>query len=509
MAFSSGQDLQYLESLDSVRMPWPGPTGISDSERQRRDDLELQIFVEVLMTLVLGRDVVVPQSYAFDSPGFLTLARTVLQARNRAAIDEHPFRLHLFSADSFEDAAAGMLGRVFDKNRPFFSSLLPELHKPEQYGLDPRDVRWQSENLDRLLNSDWIGVDRAQALNDIRAEFRGLPRVRAKSPAAPLELGKLLASTIEEGSLMGRAAQSLPEPFREVYADLVGAIRRLDPTRSRAFNERSRLRIAEPWPNDSARRTPEEIVGSKDTLDLVIEFVDTLYNAIVADSIGVAPATFSTDVAAGDRILISRAIAQELAIAQYRSGAHQAAWLPHEDVSRGESEEHPLFEVRLNSQAAATESQTRGQLSNLRDSAVDAIAALLDARAQRGGRGRARSPFWKGLDKLAAAEDATAARNALDDHLSCVASILGGRGDAGLVGKFGVQVFLTGGGAAGPAIAAALWQVPGILEFPATAIGAVAPAVAKKGVQSIRRWQGTRRTAHALGRVVDVRGYQP
>jgi hypothetical protein len=100
-------------------MPWPGPTGISDSERQRRDDHELQIFVEVLMTLALGRDVVVPQSYAFDSTGFLSVARTVLQARNRAAIDEHPFRIHLFGVDSFEDAIANMLSRTFDENRPF------------------------------------------------------------------------------------------------------------------------------------------------------------------------------------------------------------------------------------------------------------------------------------------------------------------------------------------------------------------------------------------------------
>jgi hypothetical protein len=507
MTFSGGQDLQYLESLDSVRMPWPGPTGISDSERQRRDDHELQIFVEVLMTLALGRDVVVPQSYAFDSTGFLSVARTVLQARNRAAIDEHPFRIHLFGVDSFEDAIANMLSRTFDENRPFFSHLLPELHRPEQYGLDPSDVRWQSESLDRLLNSDWIGVNRAQALDDIRAEFRALPRVRANPPASPLGLGGLLASAIEETSPMGRAAQSLPESFREVHAELMNAIRRLDPTRSQAFNERSRLRTRDPWPNDPDRRTPEEIVGSKSTLDLVIEFVDTLYNAIVADSIGIAPATFSTDVAVGDRVLISRAIAQEFALEQYRSGARRATWLPRQGVSIGEPEERPLFEVRINPQSAVTENQTRDEFSNLRSNVIDAIAALLDARAQRGGSGRARSPFWKGLDKFAAAEDAPAARRALDAHLAYVASVLGGQGDAGMVGNFGVQVLLTGSGAAGPAIAAALWQFPGAVEFPAIALGAVAPAVAQKGVESVRRWQGTRRRAHALGRVVDVMGH--
>lgn len=508
MTLASRQDLQYLESLDSVRMPWLDPTSIPDSERQRRDDCELQVFVEVLMTLALGRDVVVPQSYAFDSLVFLRVARSVLQARDRAAVDEHPFRLHLFGVNSYEDAVADMLSRVFDTNRPFLSSLLPELHKPQQYDLDPRDVQEQSENFDRLLNSDWIGVERAQALEKLRAEFRSLPRVRARPPSRQFSLGELLASAVDEGSLMSQAAQSLPESFREVHAELVSAIRSLDPDRSQAFNERSRLRIPEPWPNDPDHRTPEEIVGSAADLDLVIEFVDTLYNSIVADSIGIAPATLSTDVAAGNRTLISRAIAQELALVQYRSRAHQAAWSPSRAVPTGEVGTHPLFEVRLDSRRAVTDSQTRSHLTNLRDTALEAIAALLDARAQRGGSGSARSPFWKGLDKLAAAEDATAARKALDAHLACVAAILGGQGDAGPVGNFGVQVSLTGGGAAGPAIAAATWQLPGMLEYPAIAIGAIAPMIAQKGAEAVLRWRGTRRRAHALGRVVDVRGLQ-
>ncbi|WP_245239154.1 hypothetical protein [Streptomyces sp. MZ04] len=83
------------------------------------------------MTLALGRNVVVPQSYAFDSTGFLNVARTVLQVRNSSATNEHPFRIHLFGVDSFEGAISSMLSRAFDKNRPFVSSLLPELHNPE------------------------------------------------------------------------------------------------------------------------------------------------------------------------------------------------------------------------------------------------------------------------------------------------------------------------------------------------------------------------------------------
>jgi hypothetical protein len=83
---------QYLESLHSVSAPWVGqgdPAHVDDRALTRRD----QIFLDVLMTLAFGRDVAVPQSYAFDSGGLLEVATMVLKARDSAhANADHPFR---------------------------------------------------------------------------------------------------------------------------------------------------------------------------------------------------------------------------------------------------------------------------------------------------------------------------------------------------------------------------------------------------------------------------------
>ena len=265
-------------------------------------------------------------------------------------------------------------------------------------------------------------------------------------------------------------------------------IRRLGPGSPQAFNERSRLRISDPWPNDPAGRTPEEIVGGAGTLDLVIEFVDNLYNAIVIDSIGTASATFSTDVAVGDWLLISRAIAQELAIANTGPERTKRLGCPlkaYRQVSQrnshcskcGSMRRQPLRRARppASCRTCGRTRQTQSPLS-LKPGA-------------RGGAGRARSPFWKGLDQIAAAENAAAARKALDAHLACVASLLGGQGDAGVVGKWGVQLFLTGSGAVGPALAAALWQFPGMSRISHDSPRAVAPVITQKAAQSARHWR--------------------
>src|SRR6266516_6581485 len=95
--------LQYLESLDSIRAPW--------IDREERTFSDLQILLEVVLSLALGRQVVVPQPYALDSLGFLRAAGIVLRARNAARNrNEHlpkdmPFRLHLYGANTFEEAA--------------------------------------------------------------------------------------------------------------------------------------------------------------------------------------------------------------------------------------------------------------------------------------------------------------------------------------------------------------------------------------------------------------------
>ncbi|WP_431033051.1 hypothetical protein ACQYWQ_07025 [Streptomyces sp. P6-2-1] len=499
--------LHYLESLDSQRMRWPGPGGVSAEEERQREHHELQVFTEVFTTLALGLDLVIPQSYAFDSLSFLRVASSVLEARDRVASREHPLRLHLHRAASFEEAVATMLHRTRADGHPLSSGLLPELHHAAEYGLDPGQVQADASSLDRLLNSYWIGDERAEALARIRAEFAALPRVRARPPAVPTDLAALITAAADESSAMSRAAQELSEPFRETHAILQRALRALDPIGSRGFSGRSAVRMDRPWPGDVAGRTPEEIVGGAEPLALVQEFVDTLYNTVVVDSIGTAQATFSTDLTtAGGSDVAARAVAQELALAHYRLRADLPPWLPHQRPSVEQSEGLPLFELRIDGTRATDEPGARAALRELRDTATAAFERLLAARAERPSRGGTPPPFWAGVEDLRTAATPAAAERALERHLARVAGLLGKGGSAGPAEGGLVEISLTSAGAVGPAIATALWSFPGLLEYPATALGAVAPLLARRATRIVKDRRGTRSRARALGRVAVVRG---
>ena len=415
---------QYLESLDSVSAPWVGQgdqVHVSDRGLMRRN----QIFLDILMTLAFGRDVAVPQPYAFDSGGFLEVAAMVLKARESVGADsDHPFRLHLFGADTFDQAVQGMLSRIGDPDRPFYSALLPKLNQAAQEGFKiPR-------TLDELLASQLIDVGPAQALDTVRRELGSLPRVPAHPrPNAP-SLPELLANFAEGRSPVAQMIRSsTDEIVRSIHFDLLSSIQLLDPSHPAAFLQRSRLRIQEPWPNDKLQCLPQEIVGVAN-LQLVIEFVDTLYNAVVAESIGIAPVTYTTDVAVGDESLSRRAIAQELALIVC------GARTPDPYLSMQETETEPLFVIRVDTQQALSNQHISATINRLADgTAASGLGALLEQRAARGRKASGkRSDFWTSLDKLNSAiadGDTKLARKSMDQHLTLVGRLLGsGTGSA-------------------------------------------------------------------------------
>ncbi|MFJ5230402.1 hypothetical protein ACIQBJ_10955 [Kitasatospora sp. NPDC088391] len=504
-----GARYQYLESLDSTRTG-RAPTAsadMTDTADTYAAELHLQIFTEVLMTLALGRAVVVPQAYAFDSPGFLRVATTVLRARSTAAAGEHPFRVHLFGVRSYPEAVAAMLGRTADGSRPFMSSLLPELNDPARYGLDPGEVRQQAADLDRLLNAEWLGAERADGIALIHDEFRRVPRVAPAPAVRPgvrrAGLGELVTAAADESAPLPR----LPDPaghseqYREVRAALATAIRRLGAGNPAPFDDRSRLRLALPWPGDAAGRSPAEIVRGPELLDLLVEFVDTLYNLIVADSIGVADSTLSTATGPSRHHLSGRGIAKELALAHYRARTRPADPRPEPARQAGAP---PLFEVRVDAAGGLSEDTVHARMTALHTDAADAITTLLTARAERGRS--AKSPFWKGVEELRAAQDPASARKALDAHLARVAAILGNRADIAPAGGLAIELVLTAAGAVGPAMASEVWKLPGLVGYPAMAVGAVGSVLYRKGKDSAVRRLLARRLACALGQVVDVRG---
>lgn len=488
---SSMQRLQYLESMDSVRMTAPGAVNVSiDRNRQLEEMSQLQSFLEVLMTLALGRTVVVPQSYAFDSWAFLTVAERVLQARGPStASADRPFRLHLFGAgiDSFDDAVRSMLARVHDPQRPFVSSLLPGLSE-----LDPQRLTRMSGDLPSLLR--WADDRVSPPLESVMNEFRHLQPVQAR-PRKGVNLGQMLADLVDPSSAMWHAATQMDEPSREVHSILVESVRALDPARPASFGQRSGLRHDAPWPGDPEGRSAGAIVG-EDELALVTEFVDTLYNRVVVDSIGVAPATFSTSVALGEDLRRARLVAQRLALGTARSG----------DASRAVQDETPLFEVRLRPEALRDNAAVSAEAGRLLALGSDELAPLLHARSEVSHRQR-RSPFWDSVDRLDRAvlegEEREMDR-ALEPHLKLVTGLLGGRAELGMGGGRRVQLVLTAAGAALPSIAASTFGIPGLVGVGLTAAGAVAPGAVGYTSTGIRRWRECRRMASALGEFVGV-----
>jgi hypothetical protein len=473
---SEAKAYQYLESMDSVRTPFRAAA--DDDELQEIS--KLQIFSEVLMTLILGREVVVPQSYAFDSYGFLQVARTFLDARDTAgASAEHPFRPHLFGAgvDSFDDAVTSILARVDDPNRPFVSSAFPELNDPEKTSpsIRPRDVHW-------LLRRDWLDDARRASLAAVHDEFARLGPVIPRPYPNFASLQDLLKTFID------------PEVFskpneREVYERLVRAIKALDPSRS-ALDLRSTLRANHPLPGDPAGRTPAEIVGDAETLDDVIEFIDTLYNAVIVGSIGVATPTFSTGVVTDEDRLAPKRIAQHLAVVRYQLRPGE---LGRPD-DRTFATAKPMFEVHEAGVAA------KDGVHRLYHEAEETLPELFRERARR------RSQFWIGLDNVRtarAASDAAATRKAMEKHLAYVSRVLGRDIDVQMSHEGLVGLALGVGSAGGTTFATATWALPpsiqGLIAGTGAAIGFGA------GIATMYpRWRDARRRAAALLEIVDL-----
>jgi len=365
---------QYLESLDSLRLR-PGHA------LPERDRTRLQIFSDVLMSLALDRDVVVPQTFALDSFGFLEVARTVLAARSsRSDLDAmpRPFRLHLYGRPTYLDAVVAMLGRIDSPKDPFVSSLLPDLFEEPGRATAIADRIARTRRIDALV--EWVetsptpGV--AEGLEAMWREFGSArvgdgrvvtPTPRGVAPSLPDAVEQLLRPSSEvKGRLAERGVLDHDGARRTLAA--LGELRTaardatVDP-----FRNRSAVYSTRPWARAENGPTALDLVGER-SLVLVQECVSTLYNMTVADSIGVAPAHFSTPVVPAQGEVHALAAAQELALG-FIDGPGIAVALD----SAGSPPGHPRSDARS---AQAGE----GYLASLRDKAADAFAAVLAAR---------------------------------------------------------------------------------------------------------------------------------
>jgi hypothetical protein len=472
-----GLDVHYLESIDSVRVVRGAGGG------DIAGDLHLlQVFLEAVMTLALGKDIVVPQSYAFDSHAFLVVAENILRARDQAVTgrQERPFRPHLRTEHATFDAAIkDMISRA--REGSFHSSLHPVLNSG-----DDGELAAMAADLDVFTTR--IDEDVAAPLDMVRREFRLTRRVPARPLPDPRGLQRLIEAFVDTSRPMRTELRPVKGSLEDTVRErLLAALTRLHADSPTSFGQRSRLRQDTPWNGEPGGPSARDLVEDDDVLALVTEFVDTLYNRVIVEDIGIASATYSTSLTLGPRLERARGLAQRLALGNPTP-------LPSTDPP---DTEIPLFEVRWNPQAVQDDSALVPQVRQMLKQGSSALTPLFEARSEPGDEGR-RNEFWRSVRQLedtARTGDPMRHDAYLRSHLRRVSKLLrGGRGSGSVkeAGKFA----MSDGGSAG---ATQLLLAGGLVEVALTAAGGSLGALALPAFRAGRDRGRQRRFASALG----------
>jgi hypothetical protein len=381
--------LQFLESFDSIRT-----SRLVASEQAATESL--QAFADVLATLALGREFVVPQSYAFDSPGFVNVAEALITAhgdafRGKGRPEPLPLRLHLFHQPSFRAAAARMLRRMDEPEGLFVSSLLP-------YAPAHAVERRASAAADQVEAGIYTGLIELVPW-ELQSKFRTVWSVLSEAgPDDPIVLQAAYGGFVDlpDGmvALAGRdsdirrvlAAEGFEN--RADFVALTAGVERLVAAGGReGFKNRSFIYSDKPWPGDKDRRTVLQIVGDAETLCMVQECVTTLYNARLAASAGVSSSVYSTNVMAFGASLDHAALAQEVALAFYEVTRRARLGLPMDadlrDAEVAADERPPTFDLVVHNGVGAAPAQVIDTFERLQDKIRQAFEELLRLRLQR------------------------------------------------------------------------------------------------------------------------------
>jgi hypothetical protein len=385
--------LRYLESFDSIRAQWqrgPNPSA---------DEAHAQAYIETMVSLAFGNDIVIQQSFALDSLAFQNVLSDFKQAYDLVAEDRAsnefwaneklPIRLHLYGSKNFREAAADIFRRIGDSR--FHSHLYPELTGEQDAHAIADDLLSNGRTF-RLM--EWMGGDeRAELFQDVWTWFgtsqAGNERqvVRPYPAAAQMGIGQLLAPVLSERSSLYRelASQDLLDhptvsSILRAFRDLDDVSRGVDP-----FGSRSGLYSNSSWLAGGGP-SPAEIVGA--ALPMVQEVVSTLYNRTTVDSMGgIASAYYSTAVStavsADDRL-----IAQKLALAaaDHARGAGRPTRSPGSYVG-GPSDPPMEIDIKSGSGGATLFDEQFGPRSRNSVHAFEGILRLRqDPKWQRGVR---------------------------------------------------------------------------------------------------------------------------
>lgn len=509
----SVQDFQYLESLDSVRLT---PITLADDAAKQR----LLIFSEVLMTLALNRDVVVPQSYAFDSWGCAQVAAAVLRARDEVFDNwershersARPFRVHLYAAGSFTEAVIDMLKRMDNAEKPFISSSFPTLnHTKEKAATRLAKGIKRSRSFTDLV--DAIGAidrDAAASFGTAWSEFLepgavrggGVPKERNKKAnekegnKRESSMSRAVRQLVEGDSELMRLLKATGFAENESVGRLRAALSTLHGAASRAgtdaFEGRSHVHSPGHWPGIDA--TARELVDGD--MELVTEFIDSLYNSTVASSMGLRSVLFSTPVLPSQQIASSYGTVQDLALL-FREGGG-SAWPTQRPGNRTE------FSVTVSARAHGRALETAPArltkaLRELEARQVEAFRVLLEARKNPAFTASANS-----LHHAVSAGDPDETARAIEKHISLVGRLYGALDwDIGPTG----QVVMKIAGAIAEALT--VWALgksgdPNITEITANTAGRMSESGVNEAWRYLSGQNRSHHLAHALGRLVHV-----
>lgn len=415
--------LRYLESFDSIRAQW------QRGHNSAADEARAQAYIETMVSLAFGNDIVIQQSFALDSLAFQNVLNDFRKAYDLVSTDKAsqefwedqklPIRLHLYGSTNFREAAAGIFRRIGDGT--FHSQLYPDL-------TGEHDAHAIADDL--LLNGrtfravEWLGGDeRAELFQNLWAWF-GTSRagnerqvVRPYQAGTHMGIGKLLAPLLTQSSTLYRdfAHQELLD--HPTVSSLLGAFRELNEISGRPdpFGSRSGLYSSASW---MAGGGPSAAVIAGDALPMVQEVVSTLYNRTAVDSMGgIASAYYSTSVSSAvsaDNRLIAQRLA--LAAADHARGAGRPTRPPGTCVT-GPSDPPMEIDIKSGQGGAASFDEQFGPQSK---NAVHAFEGILRLR---------QDPKWqRGVREINAANlsgDFDGYVTAVNSHLDLVARGVG------------------------------------------------------------------------------------
>jgi hypothetical protein len=380
--------LQYLESLDSVRVT-SRTYGSDDAEAE-----SLQAFLEALATLALGRQFVVPQSYAFDSLPFIQVAGAVIEAQSRVVRKGHktdlPIRLHLFGTNEYQTTVESVLRRMDADDDTFFESsfldydearrdgaatraadqLVAGRHPVALFGLVPQQFR---EDFTRVWNAFAPATRTSRITAPLPGHPSGFPR-----------LHEAMTDLCVSGSGVRRVLKAEGFERRPEFWHLLAAVQKLLAAGgASSFRSRSRLHGDQPWLNDPHGRRAAEIVTDPTDLAMVTELVDTVYNAVVASTTSARTSSYSTTTDTDRARMATLSVAQEVAVAFHDKLNREDRGIPL-DIPRTDyidpAPRAPTFEVAVRSNLDAADDRTRAAFRALRKEAVQTIEAVLELR---------------------------------------------------------------------------------------------------------------------------------